>query len=275
MAHLDFMITRLVALLALAVTLALPVRAGDSFVTPVTGTVLPGWQQADGSRMAALRLTLAPGWKTYWRTPGDAGIPPQFDWSASRNLRSVAIHWPTPGVFLTAGMRTIGYRDDLVLPLTLVPRKAGEPIRLETTLDIGVCSDICVPHKMTLKAVIDDTNGKPTPVIAAALASRPYAASEAGVRSATCKLRPTRDGMEIEALLSLPPTGGEEVVIIEPGGSGLWMSETKTSRSGNILRAVGEMMTGDGSPVAIRRSDIVITVLGSRQAVEIRGCTSG
>ena len=262
-------------LLALAVTatLARPVQAGDSFEMPVKGEILPGWQQADGSRMAAVRLTLAPGWKTYWRTPGDAGIPPQFDWSGSRNLATVGLHWPKPGVFLTAGMRTIGYEGDVVLPITLTPRGDG-PLHVETTLDIGVCSDICVPHRMELRAVIDDANTRPTPAIAAALASLPYSGREADVRAATCALSPTSDGMRIEATLSLPDTGGEEVVIIEPG-RGIWMSETKTSRQGRTLQAVGEMMTGDGSPVAIQRSDIVITVLGSRKAVEIRGCAAG
>ena len=58
----------------------------------LAGTLLPGWQIEGGGQMAALQLTLAPGWKTYWRSPGDAGIPPSFDWSGSQNVKSVRIH---------------------------------------------------------------------------------------------------------------------------------------------------------------------------------------
>ncbi|KIN62108.1 DsbC domain containing protein [Sulfitobacter noctilucicola] len=263
------------AAFALSVLTALPLQAGDSFETPVTGEILHGWVQADGTRVAALHLRLAPGWKTYWRAPGDAGIPPQFDWSGSDNLRGVGITWPTPEVFLTAGMRTIGYTGDLVLPLSFAPRSAGAPISINARLDMGVCSDICVPHSMTLKAVINDNNQTPTPAIAAALAERPYSAKEAGVTASKCTLRPTDEGLEIEAHLTLPSTGGTETVVIEPGQAGLWMSETKATRRGNSLVAVGEMITSDGQPLALDRSQITITVLGSKHAVNIQGCKPG
>ncbi len=58
---------------------AVPALAQDQFDLPVTGQVLEGWVRADGTRMAAVQLDLEPGWKTYWRAPGDAGIPPSFD----------------------------------------------------------------------------------------------------------------------------------------------------------------------------------------------------
>jgi DsbC/DsbD-like thiol-disulfide interchange protein len=254
---------------------AAPLFAEDTFRMPVKGDILSGWVQSDGTRVAGLRLKLAPGWKTYWRTPGDAGIPPQFDWSGSENLRGVGVTWPTPVVFLTAGMRTIGYEGDVVFPIALAPHQAGQAITLNATIDIGVCSDICVPHRMTLKAELADSNTKPTPAIAAALAARPYSASEAGVTSATCALSPSADGLMIKATLGMPSAGGSEVVIIEPGQQGLWMSETKTTRSGDTLVAVGEMMASDGRPVAIKRSDVKITVLGKTHAVEISGCAPG
>ncbi|MEM9552608.1 MAG: protein-disulfide reductase DsbD domain-containing protein, partial [Pseudomonadota bacterium] len=71
--------------------------------------VLDGGETAHGTVMTALRLTLADGWKTYWRAPGDAGIPPSFNWRGSRNVGEVAITWPTPQVFNDYGMRSIGY----------------------------------------------------------------------------------------------------------------------------------------------------------------------
>src|SRR6056297_2127380 len=75
----------------------------------VNVSVLPGWQMSDGRHMAALRFSREDGWKTYWRAPGDAGIPPRFDWSGSGNLARVALHWPAPKVFDSYGLRTVGY----------------------------------------------------------------------------------------------------------------------------------------------------------------------
>jgi DsbC/DsbD-like thiol-disulfide interchange protein len=152
------MIKSLLTALSICATSALPVAAQDKFDMPISGEILHGWQQADGTRMAAIKLTLAPGWKTYWRSPGDTGIPPQFDWSRSRNLGGVGITWPAPHVYREGGVVTIGYKDQLILPVTLAPRRAGAPLKLNTTLDIGVCRDICIPHRMKLKATISNTN---------------------------------------------------------------------------------------------------------------------
>ncbi len=269
------MITRLLSAAAVCCATGLPLGAENTFETPITGEILNGWQQTDGTHLAALRLTLAPGWKTYWRTPGDAGIPPHFDWSGSENLRGVGITWPTPEVFKTAGMRTIGYSGEVVLPISLAMHRTGEPIELSAHLDIGVCSDICVPYQMTLTAVIDSKSTKPTPAIAAALAARPFTAKEAGLRSVTCALSPTEDGLRIEAHMAVPSAGGTEVVIIEPGQPGLWSSETNVVRTGGMLVAVGEIMAGSAGPLALDRSRIRITVLGQNHAVDIKGCAPG
>ena len=271
------MLKNLISAFALLATTASPIWAQSNDIVPATGEILPGWVRNDGTHMAAVKITLAPGWKTYWRTPGDAGIPPQFDWSGSGNLRgNVGIIWPTPEVQKQNGMRTIGYSDQVVLPITLAPRRNGKPVKLRATVDIGVCKDICVPYQLKLGATLDSSSTTPTPAIAAALAARPYAAAEAGVSKATCTLRPIEDGLEIETQITFPAIGGREVVVIEPGQAGVWMSETDTIRRGNVLVATGDLIPFDeDKPLLINRSDVVITVLGQNQAVEIKGCTPG
>ncbi len=259
----------------LATLSALPAVAGDPVGQPLTGEILTGWQQRDGTRIAAIKLTLAPGWKTYWRAPGDAGIPPTFDWSASSNLRSVAITWPTPKVFDQGGMQSIGYATEVVLPITLAAHTPGSPVTLSAQIDLGVCSDICVPQQLSLRAVLSGSGADPTPAIAAALAARPYSAAEAGVTSATCTLRPAEGGLVIETKLTLPTTGGAETVVIEPGQPNVWASPTITARNGNTLTARGTLsVTGDGA-LAIDRSALRFTVLGQHNAVDIKGCTPG
>ena len=105
----------------------------------VRAELLPGWTTDSGAQMAALRLTLAPGWKTYWRAPGEAGIPPQFDWRASGNLAGVAYHWPRPQVFQINGLRTLAYRNELVLPIEFLPVDRGTAVKVSGTIDLGVC----------------------------------------------------------------------------------------------------------------------------------------
>jgi len=241
--------------------------------TPLQGDLLTGWQQADGKRVAAIRLRMAPGWKTYWRSPGDAGIPPEFDWSGSNNLSDVAITWPTPKVFDQGGVNSIGYASEVILPLTLTPSRPGQPMALDVSIDLGVCSDICLPQTVQLNAVLDSAERKPTPAIAAALAARPYSGKEAGVKSATCSLRPTAQGLAIETRLRLPSAGGKETVVIEPGAAGLWMSPTDSTRQGDTLVSRGELIAENGGALALDRSAIRITVIGKKHSVEVKGCT--
>ena len=254
---------------------ALPVQAQNAYANPVKSEVLQGWDLPDGRRVAALRLTLAPGWKTYWRSPGDAGIPPSFDWSLARNLAGVAITWPTPSVYVDNGMRSIGYSGQVVIPLHVTPNRAGKPVRLHGTMALGVCADVCIPHEIDFDTLLDAPDASPTPAIVAAMADVPYSASEASVASATCRLRPLEDGMEIEAQVTLPHTGGTEVAVIETGTPGLWISEARTTRQGNTLIAVSEMMHASGNAFGIDRSDVRITILGGNYAVDVKGCSAG
>lgn len=249
--------------------------AQNDFAIPVTAEIMPGWVKSDGTRVAALHLTLEPGWKTYWRAPGDAGIPPSFDWSASRNLDTVSISWPAPKVFDQNGMRSIGYENTLVIPLAITSRKSNKPVHVRMEMDLGICADICIPHRLDFDAVLDTQTTKPTPAIVAALAQRPYTESEAGVRAATCRVEPIEDGLRIETRVTMPSAGGEEVTVIEPGIDHVWVSEATTHREGNQVIAVSDMMHVDGGLIALDRSAVRITVLGQSHAVDILGCTPG
>jgi DsbC/DsbD-like thiol-disulfide interchange protein len=261
--------------LACAALLAAPaLRAGDPLADVVRVEVLDGGAAADGTHRAGLRLTLAPGWKTYWRAPGDAGIPPQFDWRGSGNVGALAITWPTPKVFDQNGLTSVGYADQVVLPLTITPRAAGAPLRLRGELDIGVCKDVCVPAQLRFDAALDPAAAR-SPAITAALAQRPFTAAEAGVASVTCALAPAPGGLRIEARIAMPHAGGREFTVIEPGDPAIWASETETRREGDTLIARGELAHVSGGGFALDRSALRITVLGTSRAVDIRGCAPG
>ncbi|MGR3760500.1 protein-disulfide reductase DsbD domain-containing protein [Roseobacteraceae bacterium NS-SX3] len=264
----------LAAVLAAAAWAGGPAASG-SRGQPVQIDILDGGLTERGTYLGALRLTLEDGWKTYWRAPGDAGIPPSFSWRGSRNVGALSITWPAPEVFMTSGYRTIGYHGQLVLPVEITPAKPGRPVRLKGRMELGVCKDVCVPSELDFDHQLDPRAGR-NPAIAAALASRPFSAQEAGVKSATCRLSPGKYGMRVEARITMPPAGGEEVAVIEPGTPHLYAGETAAERHGSVLVASAELMpAGSGNAAAVDRSQLRITVLGRNRAVDIRGCSAG
>jgi DsbC/DsbD-like thiol-disulfide interchange protein len=94
---------------------------------------------------AGLEIRLASGWKTYWRYPGDSGVPPVFDFSKSENIKSIAILWPAPHRFTDDGGASIGYKVGVLLPLHVVPENPKQPVMLRLSLDYAVCEKLCVP----------------------------------------------------------------------------------------------------------------------------------
>jgi DsbC/DsbD-like thiol-disulfide interchange protein len=234
--------------------------------------VLPGWRTGEGRHMAGLRITLAPGWKTYWRAPGAAGLAPLFDLGASQGVAAAEPRWPVPEVFHFNGMRSIGYHDAVTIPLDLTLAGPG-PARLAGEIEIGVCDDICVPVRLPF--VVDlPAEGRRDPLIAAALVDRPLTGEEAGAR-ASCAMAPEGKGLEITVRLSLPALGPDEAVVIESSDPGLWVSEAVAARDGGTLVATAEALARDGGPAAVDRSGLRITVLAEGRAVDIRGCAAG
>lgn len=104
-----------------------------------------------GSRSGAVLLggiafQLQDGWKTYWRTPGDSGVPPRFDFSKSDNVEAVTVMWPAPRQFDDgAGGTSLGYRKQVVLPLRIVAKNPDKPLVLRAEINYAVCEKLCVP----------------------------------------------------------------------------------------------------------------------------------
>ena len=125
---------------------------------------------------AALVVDLEPGWKTYWRSPGEVGLPPTFDWSESKNLQDVQVLWPAPTRFDAFGIENFGYQDRVVFPLRVALSEAGKAAEAVLALDLLVCSDVCVPRTLHLDFSLPQTDGwdaESADLIATALASVP------------------------------------------------------------------------------------------------------
>ena len=101
-----------------------------------------------------LHFRLEPGWKIYWRSPGEAGYPPSVDWSGSENLAEVRLNWPVPHRFSLFGFETFGYYDEVVLPVDARPERPGEPVLLRAKVAYLTCKEICIPREAQLALAV-------------------------------------------------------------------------------------------------------------------------
>ncbi|UWQ17967.1 protein-disulfide reductase DsbD domain-containing protein [Jannaschia sp. M317] len=265
---------RLAAIAALAGALVLATgqlamaQAGPEDMSDVISVeVLPGWRAADGTHVAALRVSLRPGWRTYWRTAGSGGIAPQFDWSRSGNVAQVAAAWPTPQIFRQGDYISIGYTEGFVLPLIVTPTDQGRAMDLQGDLNLGVCAEICLPAQLAVGAALPDV-GQPDASIHAAMLDRPRRLST----DAHCTVVASKDGAILSGVLDLPFLGGTEAVVFELDDQDLWVTDATVERDGDQLRATSELMATTGGAVDLDTGNVRMTVIGASGAVELRGC---
>lgn len=118
---------------------------------------------ADTHLDLGFEFDLAPGWKIYWRSPGDAGLPPRVDWSGSENLKQAEILWPVPHRFSLFGLETFGYGGQVVLPLAVEVERPGEPLNLRALVDYLLCEEICIPYTAQLALDLPPGDGARAP----------------------------------------------------------------------------------------------------------------
>lgn len=234
--------------------------------------VREGWRDDNGRHFAGLEVRLADGWKTYWRSPGSTGIAPRVQWRGSRNLSGAALHWPTPTSFITAGYPSLGYVQDFVLPIELSADDPSEPIFLEAQIEIGVCLDICLPAKVSIRAELPPI-GQKDAVVVGALRDRP----QAGRGQVTCAIRPSDNGVLLDAEIPQGRAlGADEAVAVEilHARDRIWITDTSVSREGRVLHTQTEFMRPGDVPVSLDRSGLRFTVVGREGAVEYFGCAA-
>ncbi len=234
----------------------------------VTAKLLPGWRAADGTHMAGLELKLAKGWKTYWRSPGDAGIPPTFDWEGSGNIASVNILWPAPKVFVLNGLLTIAYKDKVVFPIQITPGDSGQPIEVKARVDLGVCEDVCVPVSLDIQGLLPSGQSAQDAEITAAIDAQPTI----GQGAVSCNVEEMKDGLRVTARIPLAPAGDTDVAVIEFADPAVWVSEPETSRDGDNVIAVSELIAEPAAPFALDPADLRFTVFQKDETFDFQGC---
>lgn len=134
----------------------------------------------DGKLYAFVEIAMPPGWKTYWRNPGDAGgLPPTFDFGTSENVTATRLRYPAPMRLSDHAGDTIGYKDRVLFPVEIDVAAADRPVQLKLAANFGVCKEICVPvdasHDLT---IAPDVVGDADASLAAAISAVPKIARD-------------------------------------------------------------------------------------------------
>lgn len=174
---------RIISIATIALAAGLPTAPALSDTSAWDGDLRAGVRLVSGGSKsgtdqpalrAGVEIRLAPGWKTYWRYPGDSGVPPSFDFAKSENVKSVKMSWPAPERMVEADGTIIGYRTNVLFPLTVEPNDPAKPAILRLALDYAICEKVCIPAQAKVELTLK-SGGAAEPAIAAAEKTVPQA----------------------------------------------------------------------------------------------------
>jgi DsbC/DsbD-like thiol-disulfide interchange protein len=192
-----------------------------------------------GRYLAGLEIVMAEGWKTYWRTPGDAGVPPSFDWKDSANLATVKVHYPAPMRMPEAGGEVIGYKKSVLFPMEVVPQDADKPVVLRLALEFGICRDICIPATTTLELSLPPSKTDDHAEAVAAALERVPRSGNARRKTDPELRRVAVEGDEAAPRLSIeaafPVPQGADVFVEAPEGVYVPLPQKKAEQLGGIV----------------------------------------
>lgn len=233
--------------------------------------LLAGRVPAEGGALHAfVEIALAPGWKTYWRTPGDAGgLPPSFDWSKSANLAGAEVAFPAPRRFTDKSGNTIGYEDRVVLPVALTPGEGGRPVSLVLGLHYGICKDVCIPADAELALEVPLDAAAPAEVSEALdLVPRSQQALRPGdpvLISASAILDGSEPKVRVEARF---PQGeeGADVFLEAPDGVFLPLPDRAGGAGANGVAVFEAPLGTDVDIAALRGRTVAVTLVAATGA---------
>jgi suppressor for copper-sensitivity B len=218
----------------------------------------------------ALQFRMAPDWKVYWRSPGDAGFPPQIDWSESDNFAGATLHWPAPVRFSIAGFETVGYSDNLVLPIDVRLDGPGEPAALAARVDYLTCKDICVPYTAALILRLPAGPATPAaeaPLIAAALTRLPGDNGDQGLaieRAESGGGASAAPHLVVSALAD--PAFSAPDLFVEAGDDLVFSAPAVVLTDGGRRATLTVPVSGDGATLAGRT--VTLTLTDGPRAIE-------
>ena len=236
--------------------------------------IIRGWRQSDDIHIAAINIKLEDGWKTYWRVPGIGGIAPILNWEKSKNIKNISQIWPTPNIYNEYGLQTIGYKDELLLPLQIQPIDKKQPIHLSITIDFGICSDVCVPIQTSVEERLPERISIGKKNILDTLEKAILSGNKSPFKIVKCNIVPIKDGFEVNAFFEgLTSFDKDTLGVVEyPVKQNGWINQKASLISSNQLSV--HAIVYNKSIHFIDRSDLTLTIFTKNKAFEFDGCIS-
>lgn len=225
----------------------------------------------DKNIRAGIEIKLQPGWKTYWRYPGDAGVPPRFNWSGSENLAFVEIRWPAPERFVDdSGAKSIGYHDRVVFPVSIIAADPTRPVRLNLKLDFALCEKLCMPADAQLSLDLPPQLADLSESIQQAVASVPNRAA-LGENGGLAVVRVDLErGTKPRAIIEVVAPMDTAVQLFAEGPNEKWalpLPERIEPANGHLRFALDfDGAPPDAGPVPQK---IILTLTASGEAIEV------
>ncbi len=219
-----------------------------------------------------LHVALEDGWKTYWRSPGDAGFPPELDWSGSSNVASVEVSWPVPHRFSLFGLETFGYSEEVVYPLRLRPERVGEAVSLRLKVNYLVCSEICIPR--TYDIALDLPHGEAQPTRENFLIERyralvPGDGAAAGLAIERAMLTGSEDApVLVASIASEFPLEQPDLIVEGPVGFAYSKPSVSLSSDGFAAEVRVAVERGRGVETALAGAPLTLTLFDGSRGME-------
>jgi DsbC/DsbD-like thiol-disulfide interchange protein len=237
-----------------------------SAVRLISGTNKNG----DAHLRAGIEIKMQPGWKTYWRYPGDSGVPPHFDFSGSENLKSATVLYPAPHLFTDETGQSLGYKERVIFPLVVSPLQPGKPVRLRLKIDYAVCEKLCVPAEGRAELTLTASDSALDSVLAAAEARIPkqVTAAQLGLTA-----RRISNGTKPLVAVDMGAPAGNPIELFVEGPTPQWaLPVPKPSQAPPPGRAQFSFEL-DGVPPGVDpkgQIDLTFTVVTGERAVEVK-----
>jgi DsbC/DsbD-like thiol-disulfide interchange protein len=257
-------------LLAASLGVAHPALAADVFSSDWTDGLkssarLIAANSANGALQAGVEIKLAPGAITYWRNPGDAGLPPTLSFEGSSNLAQTRVSFPAPRRLSEGGGEAFGYDRALILPIDVEAIDPSKPVELALKLNYAVCEVICVPAQANLRLALPaDAGGAPSPFADAIAEAKALIPRPVEWRSLAADLSPT--GENAWRICLAPQPGPKRDLFIEPPEA--WWFDIKSDANGAAGTACFGVKLMQKPPDAALPVLARLTITGGRGPVE-------
>jgi DsbC/DsbD-like thiol-disulfide interchange protein len=222
---------------------------------------------------AGIEIRLKQGWHTYWRYPGDAGVPPRFDFAGSQNVKAVEVLWPAPRRLPEAGLATIGYDRDVILPLRVTPQDQAKPVTLQIKLDYAICEKLCVPAQTRAELALAGGQSAQDAALAAAEARVPRKVALGAVPAlAVRSIRREDGGDRPRILVDVAAPRGAAVDLFAEGPTEEWGLPLPVAVDGAATGLQRFMFELDGAPPGTKYegAHINLTAVTDSDAIEVQ-----